>query len=122
MVGVLVLALPIQSQELAYIEPGLRQMSEVVSVIVTADSAETAAAAVHRLGGDGHQRLVADRRRRHHAPRQPARSPGRPPGIASITRNKGVETAVASDVYQWEGWVTDRRSYNRLPISLCQAT
>ncbi|RMG99200.1 MAG: hypothetical protein D6706_05840 [Chloroflexi bacterium] len=101
----------------AYIDPSLAaQPQETVSVIVTGNTSETAAAAISRLGGKVTSNLWLINAVGATISTNKIYELAATPGILSVVQNYGVKTAEApsqtndeNSPLTWDGWITNRR-------------
>ncbi len=101
------------SREPAFIEPGLfSTQAKTLSVIVTADDAETAARAVKAVGGQVSSELWLIDAVAATVTANSLADLAAIPGLVSVVDNKGVQAAQLpepDDSTGWDGWVTDYR-------------
>ena len=96
-----------------YIDPALiTAVSPQLSVIITANSSETAARAVNATGGTITSDLWLVDAVGATISADELQNLAAMPGVRAITENQQVETA-DDHVYAWEGWVTDRRNFTQ---------
>ncbi len=103
----------VSNGQVAYIEPGLlASLAETLSVIVTADDAETAARAVKAVDGQVSSELWLIDAVAATVTANRLADLAAIPGIVSVVDNKGVQAAQLpepDDSTGWDGWVTDYR-------------